>query len=211
MDHGKGGRLLASLLRREDEAERLQGLLQASGGWRGAYLAGPEQMIARLGEEWRRPIEALFGLVEDWLSIEPLPAMVDRPEALAAALRPRLSMEAVEAFWVVALDARARIVAFERVSMGTLTACLVHPREVFVPAIRVRAASIVVLHNHPSGDPEPSLEDLALTDRLCEAGRILGIPLLDHIVVARAGIRSLIDSRGATEGVGMVGQTSSVA
>jgi DNA repair protein RadC len=72
-----------------------------------------------------------------------------------------------------------------------LTASLVHPREVLGPALRVRAAALVVAHNHPSGDPEPSSEDCALTERLRDASRLLGLELLDHVVVGRTGFVSL--------------------
>lgn len=197
MNSAEGGRLLATLLACPHAKEGLERLLDAVGGWRGLYSAGPEPLVDVLGASARGQAEALFALVEDWLSAVPLPEVLDGPEALAAALRPRLALETVEAFWVVSLDARARITGLERVSMGTLTACLVHPREVFAPALRARAASVVVVHNHPSGDPEPSTEDLLLTERLASAGRLLGIPLVDHLVVARGGVRSLIGLEAA--------------
>ncbi|MCA9322225.1 MAG: DNA repair protein RadC, partial [Planctomycetes bacterium] len=88
-----------------------------------------------------------------------------------------------EVFEVLSLDARNRLRRRSRISVGTLTASLVHPREVFRPAIAVRAAAIVLAHNHPSGDPEPSAEDRAITDRVVSAGDILGIRVLDHVVV----------------------------
>lgn len=96
-----------------------------------------------------------------------------------------------EHFVVFYLDSRNQEVKREVVSIGSLNANLVHPREVFEPAIRHTAAQIIVAHNHPSGDTEPSEEDLAITKRLCEAGKILGIELLDHVVVARNSFVSL--------------------
>jgi DNA repair protein RadC len=77
------------------------------------------------------------------------------------------------------------------ISHGTLTASLVHPREVFRPALREGAAALVVVHNHPSGDPAPSAEDHQVTERLARAGELLGVRLLDHVVVAERGYRSL--------------------
>ena len=77
------------------------------------------------------------------------------------------------------------------ISQGTLTASLVHPREVFRPALRDAAAAVVLVHNHPSGDPTPSREDREITQRLAEAGELLGIPVLDHVVVAERGYASL--------------------
>jgi len=76
-------------------------------------------------------------------------------------------------------------------SVGSLSASIVHPREVFGPAVVRRAAGVIVAHNHPSGDPEPSPEDIAVTRRLADAGTLLGIELLDHVVVAERGFVSL--------------------
>lgn len=89
-----------------------------------------------------------------------------------------------EHFHALYLDTRRRLLASETVSVGTLEASLVHPREVFVPAVRLSASAILVAHNHPSGDPEPSAEDLALTRRLDKAANLLGIRMLDHLIVA---------------------------
>jgi DNA repair protein RadC len=96
-----------------------------------------------------------------------------------------------ERFLVLLLDGKHRLKRRELVSEGTLTTSLVHPREVFRPAVRESAAAVVVVHNHPSGDPEPSLEDVEVTRRLIEAGRLLGIPLLDHVVVGDGRFASL--------------------
>lgn len=96
-----------------------------------------------------------------------------------------------EHFRCLYLDARRRLLSSETISIGTLTASLVHPREVFQPAVARSAASVLVAHNHPSGDPEPSAEDLALTRRLRQAGDILGIELVDHLVVGRGSYVSL--------------------
>ena len=90
-----------------------------------------------------------------------------------------------ENFIVLYLDARNKLIYKETVSIGTLNANLVHPREVFEPAVRNLAAQIILTHNHPSGDPEPSEDDLGITKRLVEAGKILGIEVMDHIVVTK--------------------------
>ena len=90
-----------------------------------------------------------------------------------------------EQFQVVLLDQKNKIIKDVMVSQGSLTASVVHPREVFNFAIRDSAAAIICVHNHPSGDPQPSREDRALTTRLGEAGRLLGIQVLDHIIVGR--------------------------
>jgi DNA repair protein RadC len=96
-----------------------------------------------------------------------------------------------ERFLVILLDGRHRVMREELVSQGTLTASLVHPREVFRPALRESAAALVLVHNHPSGDPTPSREDREVTERLVRAGEILGVPVLDHVVVAERGFVSL--------------------
>lgn len=99
-----------------------------------------------------------------------------------------------EHFVIFYLNTRNQEIKREVISVGTLNTSLVHPREVFEPAIAHSAAQVIVAHNHPSGDPEPSEEDLAITKRLVEAGKILGIELLDHVVIGRdrwASIREL--------------------
>jgi len=90
-----------------------------------------------------------------------------------------------ECFVVVVLDIKNRPRHVSTVFVGSVDACPVDPREVFTPALRERGSAILVAHNHPSGDPTPSPEDLILTERLVEAGATLGIPVLDHIVVGR--------------------------
>ena len=88
------------------------------------------------------------------------------------------------------LNSRNQVLRREVISIGSLNASIVHPREVYQPAIAVSAASLILAHNHPSGDPTPSEEDLAITRRLVEAGRILGIDILDHVVVCREAYAS---------------------
>lgn len=90
-----------------------------------------------------------------------------------------------EEFHIVTLDTKHKPIHAHRITVGTLDASLVHPREVFRPAIRDAAAAVLLIHNHPSGDPTPSREDHSVTDRLTDAGQLIGITVLDHIVVAR--------------------------
>jgi len=93
------------------------------------------------------------------------------------------------------LNSRNQVLRREIISIGSLNASIVHPREVFLPAVAMSAASIILAHNHPSGDPTPSEEDLAITRRLLDAGRLLGIELLDHVVVARDAYASFKERR----------------
>lgn len=95
-----------------------------------------------------------------------------------------------EVFWCVLLDGRNRVIDIDEVAVGSLTATLVHPREVFTPAMYVAAAHVILVHNHPSGDPEPSAEDIALTKRLVQAGDVVGIRVLDHVVIGDERFRS---------------------
>lgn len=97
-----------------------------------------------------------------------------------------LGFEPVEVVGILCLTTRLGVICYHEVSRGTLNMALVHPRETFRAAILANAAAIVVGHNHPSGDPTPSPEDHRLTTRLCEAGTLLGIEVLDHLIVAGA-------------------------
>jgi DNA repair protein RadC len=113
------------------------------------------------------------------------------PGETARYLLPRYASRPVETFGLLALDARHRLRREAVVSVGCLTASLVHPREVFQEAVVSRAAALVLFHNHPSGDPEPSAEDLALTRRLAAAGSLMGIEVLDHLVLGAGRYVSL--------------------
>ena len=113
------------------------------------------------------------------------------PEDVYRHFHPRLRHAAQERFAVIFLDGRHRVLGHEVVSQGTLTASLVHPREVFRPALRACAAALVLVHNHPSGDPTPSAEDREVTTRLARAGEILGVQVVDHVVIAERGYCSL--------------------
>lgn len=125
------------------------------------------------------------------LDSAPLREQLSTPARIHRCLAHEVRGLAKETFFCLALDSQHRLIRKLRVSEGTLTSALVHPREVFAPALCERAATIVVAHNHPSGDPEPSREDLTVTRRLIDAGRLLGVPLLDHVILAGSGYVSL--------------------
>jgi DNA repair protein RadC len=99
-----------------------------------------------------------------------------------------------EEFHIVTLDTKNQVIDSHQITVGTLDASLVHPRKVFRAAIKDTASSILLAHNHPSGDPTPSREDIAVTDRLTEAGKIIGIDVLDHIVLAKQSCVSIRSS-----------------
>lgn len=98
-----------------------------------------------------------------------------------------------EQFRAILLDGKHRVLREVLISQGTLTSAPVHPREVFAPAIRHSAAAVVLVHNHPSGDPQPSADDLEITRRLCEVGTLVGIRVLDHVIVGDGTYASLAD------------------
>ena len=110
-------------------------------------------------------------------------------------LEPRLAHAAKEHFVAVLLDARHRVLRVADISVGSLTASIVHPRELFHDAITAHAAALIVVHNHPSGDPAPSAEDVRLTRRLVAAGRLLGIEVLDHVILG-AGRQCSLQAEG---------------
>ena len=113
------------------------------------------------------------------------------PEDLFKLLRPRIGRADREHFIAVLLSTRNAVIGIETISVGSLNASIVHPREVFKPAIVHSASAIALAHNHPSGNAEPSNEDIAITRRMLEAGQLLGIELVDHVVVARRSFTSL--------------------
>lgn len=113
------------------------------------------------------------------------------PEDAARFLIPRMRDLRHETFVVLVLDTNNSVVGESELSRGTLNASIVHPREVFKFAIDRLAAAVIVAHNHPSGNPEPSREDIEITHQLCEAGKIVGIPLHDHLIVAGNSFTSL--------------------
>ena len=143
----------------------------------GMALAKSTKFIAAF-ELWRRQ----FHVTER--------PIIDSPEKAVAQLTD-IRDKQQEYFVCLTLDGANRLIAKRIITIGTLTASLVHPREVFADAITDRAASIIVAHNHPSGNLEPSNADREVTERLKEAGELLGISVVDHIIVTRDSYRPL--------------------
>jgi len=111
------------------------------------------------------------------------------PEKVFKFMRSKVKDYSKEHFYVIALNSRNWSVS--EISIGTLDSSLVHPREVFSEAIKSKAASVIFVHNHPSGDPEPSEEDLAITKKLIDSGNVLGIKVIDHIIITRSNFLSV--------------------
>lgn len=124
-------------------------------------------------------------LVKEKVGRYELPKKIGGPDQAYKAITAITSVgeEAQEVFGVLILNIKNKIVAMHEISRGTLNSSMVHPREVFKPAVLHNAAAIICFHNHPSGDPEPSKEDIKITNRLIEAGKIIGIEIFDHIIV----------------------------
>lgn len=123
-------------------------------------------------------------------------APVKSPEDVVNVVAGDLKGKKREHFLTLLLDTRNRLIRTSTVSMGSLDSSIVHPREVFKEAISASAASVIFVHNHPSGDPEPSEDDIELTRRLVEAGKLLGILVLDHVIVGDGTFVSLKGSKG---------------
>lgn len=118
-------------------------------------------------------------------------AVVRSPENVLNEVKSKLRGKKKEHFLTLSLDTRGRVIGVAPVSVGSLDSSLAHPREVFKEAISANAASVIFVHNHPSGDPQPSDDDIKMTRRLVEAGTIVGIEVLDHVIVADRAFVSL--------------------
>jgi DNA repair protein RadC len=166
-----------------------QRVLDQSGGSLGRLAAMPLAGLARvhgIGPARATAVQAALELGRRLLleaREEGVP--LRGPQDVAAVFAPRLQDLPVEEFHVAVLDAQHRLERDVLVSRGLLNSSLVHPREVFREAIAERAAAVILVHNHPSGDPTPSGEDRAVTQQLVAAGRLLDIPVHDHIIIGR--------------------------
>jgi len=118
------------------------------------------------------------------------------PERVATWLQRRLADEPAELMGALFLDVRNRLIGYTIAYRGTIARAAVEPRGILAPALLVNAGGVVLFHNHPSGDPSPSAEDLAFTRRLADAGEILGIRLLDHVIIGDAGRWTSLRRRG---------------
>lgn len=162
LDLGEGSlRRLAQ--RPSAELLRAQGI----GPTKAARLLAAFELGARLSREERPPVQR-----------------IREPEDVARLFRNRLRDLQVEEFHLLALDSQSQVLREVLVTRGLLNSSLVHPREVYRAAIAEAAAGIIVVHNHPSGDPTPSAEDRAVTQQLAAAGRLLDLPLYDHVIIA---------------------------
>lgn len=177
---------LAQVLPRRDTKPLAKELIERFGSLKDVIMARPEQLDGVKG--------IADGVKYQWLLMQELFARVGEaaarsgealssPKAVAKAAMARIGSKGTEEFWAAFLDTKNRVIAWEQVSRGTVDATPVFPREIMATALRLEAASIILAHNHPGGDPTPSTEDVRLTDRIRETAAGLDIRVLDHLIV----------------------------
>ncbi len=120
---------------------------------------------------------------------------ITSPQDVAEMFIPLLKDELKEKFLLICLNSANKIIKFETISIGNLNSSIVHPREIFKAAIENSSASVILMHNHPSGNPEPSTEDINITKKLVESGKMLDIPVFDHIIIAGNSYTSFVERR----------------
>jgi DNA repair protein RadC len=189
--YARQARWLRTALHLSRSEADIQNVLDAAGGILGLVRSRGVGLEPLLDKAGRARWAGFLRLMDVLAQGERAAPRMESPEEVAKYFMPRLRWAVTESFWVMGLDSRLRVLSVSCVSRGTVDACLVHPREVFAPVIQARAASLIVVHNHPSGDPTPSQDDQEVTDQLSRAGALLGIPVLDHIVIAQGGFRSI--------------------
>lgn len=145
------------------------------------------QLVKGVGRSRAAAIKSAF-LLAQRLSHETVAErpLMDTPDRVADLLRERNRLNTVEVFQTILVNPRRRLIAVQTISQGTLDTILVHPREVFSAAIGHKAAAIILAHNHPSGDPQPSEADIKVTRDLARAGQLLHIEVLDHVILGQA-------------------------
>ncbi len=172
-----------------------QRLLSQFGNLKGIAGASVEELslVKGIGVAKASQIKAAFELANrlEGYSDSGDKALVKTPDEVAKLVRGRLKGKKKEHFLALLLDTRSQVIKVSEISVGSLDTSIVHPREVFKEAIAASAASIIFVHNHPSGDPEASEDDIKLTKRLVEAGDIVGIEVLDHIIIGDKNYLSL--------------------
>ena len=173
-------------------------LVTTTGGVVALSRASPRELalVRGVGTARATRIAAAFELGRRAMESQQRRELVAQPEDIYRLCAPRLAGLQQEVFIAVGMDIRNGLLDVVEVARGSVHAVEVHPREVFRPLVRMAAAAGVVVHNHPSGDPTPSPDDIALTRRLRDAGALLGIPIIDHVVIGDSGFRSIAEYMG---------------
>jgi DNA repair protein RadC len=190
--------VLGTGVRGRSALEVAAALVEAAGGLTALGRASPAELAVAhgVGAAQAARLAAGFELGRRALEAAPARPILGEAADVLRLLRPRVVGLAQEVFFAIGIDARNGIIGEVEVARGLLTGVEVHPREVFRPLIRMAAAGAVVAHNHPSGDPTPSAEDIALTRRLRAVGELVGIPIVDHVVIAGDRYRSIAEWLG---------------
>jgi DNA repair protein RadC len=191
--------LLGTGVRAHSAREVAAEVVRSSGGVAAVSRATPRELaqVVGIGAARATRIVAAFELGRRAVEAEQHRESLAHAEDVFRILGPRLAGLQQEVFIVIGLDIRNGMLDIVEVGRGTVHGVEVHPREVFRPLIRMAAAGAVVVHNHPSGDPTPSAEDVELTRRLRSVGEILGIPIVDHVVVGDRRFTSISEWIGA--------------
>ncbi|MEO0083668.1 MAG: DNA repair protein RadC [candidate division WOR-3 bacterium] len=176
-----------------------QELLTTFGSIKAISNATIEQLdaVTGIGPAKAMQIKACFELAKR-KNLEPennQDAYIETPKDVVNIISKELADKTKEHFKIIMLNTRNKVIGVSGISIGTLNASLVHPREVFKAAIDHCSASIILVHNHPSGDPEPSDDDLIMTKRLVDSGKLVGIEVIDHIIIGKNGYYSFKDKK----------------
>ncbi len=179
----------------ESVAVTAQRLLSQFGSIKGLANASLEELarIKGIGPAKASQIKAAFELanrMEGYPESGKKP-LVKTPEEVVSLVKGSLKGKKKEHFQVLLLDTRSQLIKISEISVGSLDTSIVHPREVFKEALSASAASVIFVHNHPSGDPSPSEDDIKLTERLARAGEVMGIDVLDHVIIGNKEYVSL--------------------
>jgi len=194
--------LLALIIRTGDASsgnsavDLSRGLLVRFGSLRQLARAGISELCQQpgIGPAKAAEIQALFQIARRFTDCRLQPGQAYRSSSDAFQhFHERLCDYRKEVFLALLLDSKNRLIREVLISEGSLNASIVHPREVFAPALRESAAAILFIHNHPSGDPTPSREDLEITQRLKQVGELMGVRVLDHIIIGNGAYASLAD------------------
>lgn len=192
------GMVLGTGVKHRPAREIAAELLSSSGGVGGLSRASPRELaqIAGVGTARAARVTAAFELGRRAVDAIHHRETVGRAEDVYRCVAPRVAGLAQEVFIVLGVDIRNGLLDIVEVARGSVAGVEVHPREVFRPLVRMAAAGGVLVHNHPSGDATPSAEDIELTRRLREVGRLIGIPIIDHVVIGDRSYRSIAEWMG---------------
>ena len=192
--------LLALILKTGHSTQSAMGLAEdimktMDGGLSGLLSSAPQELMGIKGVGKSKACAlAAIGELAKRIYMRPVREKykVDCAKDVAEYFMEELRYEKKEHFNILMLNAKGSVIGLDTVSVGGLTSTTVHPREVFAPAIKKHASTVVLVHNHPSGDPTPSSEDVLLTERIREAGRLIGIKVLDHVIIGDGRYVSLL-------------------